>query len=673
MRGSTRTVLRISRRATGGDALPGWFTTVLYLALVWWAAAGIFALVLLWTHSYHAVTCAVIASAIAAAAWPFRPRARADETRAHGPAIAAVAIALALLAVAGISHSEHLLTDRDPAIYINTGRSIARTHALRPLVSASPFDDPRAFTSKTAGFDVYNHRLQTNFLAFLPALLALGWSAGGDTGMLALPALLGALGLLALYALGTKVVGPRWALLGPALLVLAPLQTWFARDAYTEVPLQFFALGGLWLYLQSRDGGGPVAGAIAGIVLGTVMFVRIDALAILVAIPAALVIEFFRAARLEPAARRRRRGATVTFAVAVTVTTLAGARTSQRLSPNYVSDLGSQLHQLELAFAAGVVVAFGIIVVHRVLPGIGHWISRSNLLLWIAGAATVVIAFYAFDDRPQANAPPVFSSRRAHNAFYQSASFRWFAWYLGVATLVFIVMGFIVLGVHAVRTDSPAFFVLAATVPMTVLYIARPSVAPDQLWAMRRYLPVVLPGMTIAAAAAAIWVTSTVDALWPRLRALTVVVILAAMLIPAALAGKPLIGAKMQGGALDAIHELCRVAGPDAAIAVDPGQFLGAELPQPLRGFCGVPVASITTRGTSISLTDYAARFKAAGRQLYLLTASPRTVHVEAPDSTQVAHVTIPDSAEPDRTLAHRPDRYSPRPVDMYLYRLNSE
>ena len=67
-------------------------------------------------------------------------------------------------------------------------------------------------------------------------------------------------------------------------------------------------------------------------------------------------------------------------------------------------------------------------------------------------------------------------------------------------------IGFIVLGVRAVRTDSPAFFVLAATVPMTVLYIARPSIAPDHLWAMRRYLPVVLPGMTIAAAAAAIWV-----------------------------------------------------------------------------------------------------------------------------------------------------------------------
>ena len=645
---------------------------MLYSALVWWAVAGTFALVLLWRHSYHAVTCAVVATVITVVAWPFRPRAPAEETRAHGPAIAAVAIALALLAVAGISHSEHLLTDRDPAIYINTGRSIARTHALRPSVPASPFDDPRTFTSKTAGFDVSNHRLQTNFFAFLPALLALGWSAGGDTGMLVLPALLGALGLLALYALGSNVVGPRWALLGLALLVLAPLQTWFARDAYTELPLQMFALGGIWLYLESREHGGAVAGAIAGLVLGTVMIVRIDALAILIAIPAALVVEYFRAAALEPEARRGRRSATVAFAIAVAVAAYAGTRLSQRLSPNYVSDLGSELHELQLAFAAGVVVAVGIVVVHRIFPGIGRWISRSNLLLWISGAATVAIAFYAFHDRPRTGRPPVFPTRAAHNAFYASASFRWFSWYFGVATLVFIVMGFIVLGVRAVRTDSSAFFLLAATVPMTVLYIARPSIAPDHLWAMRRYLPVVLPGMTIAAAAAAIWTTSTIDALWPRLRAPAVVAVVAAMLIPAALAGKPLIGAKMQGGALDAIHEVCRVAGPHAAIAVDPGLFLGAELPQPIRGFCGVPVASLTPGGTSTALTEYAAKFEAAGRRLYLLTAYPRTAHIEAPNSTRVAHVTIADSHEPARTLDHRPDGYTPRPVDIYLYRLNS-
>ena len=60
------------------------------------------------------------------AALPFRPRSGDPaEGAAHGPALAAVAIALAFLALAGLSHSQHILADRDPAVYINTGRSIA--------------------------------------------------------------------------------------------------------------------------------------------------------------------------------------------------------------------------------------------------------------------------------------------------------------------------------------------------------------------------------------------------------------------------------------------------------------------------------------------------------------------------------------------------------------------
>jgi len=232
-------------RHAGVDELPAWFSFGLYAALVWCATAGMSALILLWWGKYHPVTCSVIATGATAAAWPFRPGRRAGARQAHGPAIAALAIALVLLTLAGAAHSEHLFTDRDPSVYINTGRSIAGTHRAHPQLVSGPFDDSRAFTSKSVGFTIRSHRIYPNFLMFLPALLALGWSVGGNTGLLLVPALLGALALLALYALGTTVVGPRWALVGPVMLVLAPLQSWFSRDAYAELPVEFLALGGL--------------------------------------------------------------------------------------------------------------------------------------------------------------------------------------------------------------------------------------------------------------------------------------------------------------------------------------------------------------------------------------------------------------------------------------------
>jgi len=294
-------------RFVGGDVLPAWYSNGLYVALIFCVTATVTALVTLTKTKYSPLLCLIVAIAATAGAWHFRPRPAASQTRAHGPAVAALAIGLALLAVAGHYHSEHILTDRDPAVYINTGRSIARNHRVRPILAPGPFDNRNYFATHVAGFQVSDHQVFSSFLNFLPVMLAFGWSIGGDTGLLLVPAILGALGMLALYALASTVVGPRWALLGPALLTLAPLQSWFARDAYAELPMEFLALGGLWLFIEARRNGAVAAGVISGFVIGSMTMVRIDALAILIALPPALTVEWLRASDLEPDAGRRRR------------------------------------------------------------------------------------------------------------------------------------------------------------------------------------------------------------------------------------------------------------------------------------------------------------------------------------------------------------------------------
>ena len=667
-----------TRRIVGGDALPAWFSNGLYGAVIWCVTSGVTALVTLTRTKYSPLFCAIVATAATAAAWPFRPRAQKTEARAHGPAVAAVAIALALLVVAGHYHSEHVLTDRDPAVYINTGRSIARNHRVRPILPNSPLDNRNYFATHVAGFQVADHQVFSSFLDFLPVLLAFGWSVGGDTGLLLVPAMLGALGLLALYALGSTVVGPRWALLGPALLTLAPLQSWFARDAYAELPFQLLALGGLWLFIAARRNGGAVAGLIAGFVLGAMTFVRIDALAILIALPPALAIEYLRASTLEAAARRRRRQVIGSFAGAVALTAYAGLRVSHRLTPGYVTNLQHNLHLLELACAAGALAAIAIVTIHHLRAGIGQRVSHSDIALWVGGALTVAVAVYAYKFRPRGGPAPAIASptmtaaaRKALDVFLFSASFRWFAWYLGTFTLVLIVAGFIVLGVRATRTDSPAFVILAAAVPVTILYIARPSVSPDQLWAMRRYLPIVLPVMTIAAAAAAIWATTVIGA-WRRyLRAPAIALVVAAALIPAAAAGKPLAGAQMQAGALDAVHEICRITGPDAAIAVEPLRLLAAELPQTLRTFCGVQAAGVKDNIAIPPAVQQ--RLKDFHLKLYIAAAYPlEGLHIDK-GAVLVAHLVVADSREPERSLGRKARRFSPRPVEVFLYRVDSD
>ena len=449
-------------------------------------------------------------------------------------------------------------------------------------------------------------------------------------------------------------------------------------DAFAELPLELLALGGLWLLLEAWRRGGAPQGAIAGVVLGATAFVRIDALAMVVALPAALAVEYLRAAGTEPNARRRRRAALCSFVIALGATAVGGMVVSHGLRARYLTDLRDNVRHLELGVAVGVVVAAGVLAGHRIRAGIGHRIARNDVVIAGGAAITIAIAVYAYVWRPRTGTPPTLPppgparavARKALYAFYDSASLHWFAWYLGIFTVVLAVAGLVLLGTRAARGDSPALIVLAAALPMTLLYIARPSIGPDQLWAMRRFLPIVLPLVTIAAAAAARWSTARVGAWRPYLRAPFALALLAATLVPAAVSGLPFAGAQTQGGALDAVHELCRAAGPRAAIGVEPYDLLGAELPQTLRGFCGVPAAEILP-ASPIPLATYARQWNDAGRRLFVVSAAREPVLAAAPGAVEVEHVVVADAREPERSSGRRPKRYTPRPVGAWLYRVD--
>ena len=210
--------------------LPRWFAAPLAGAVVWCATAGSIGMVLLYADSYApgpVIGGATAAALAVGAGCAFAARGRADRAT-HVAAAGAVVLALALGALAGAFHSEHLLVDRDPAVYVNTGRSIARTHELNPVVVSGEFADANRYSGSSPSVGVARTRARPGFFHMLPVLLAVGWSIGGDQGLLVVPAFLGALGVLALFALASHVVGARAALLACAVFTLAPLQLWFA-------------------------------------------------------------------------------------------------------------------------------------------------------------------------------------------------------------------------------------------------------------------------------------------------------------------------------------------------------------------------------------------------------------------------------------------------------------
>jgi hypothetical protein len=356
---------------------------------------------MLWVDAYRPLPCYVLGTLGGALSAVVRPRPEPGRRAAHLPAVAAVVSALALLVVCGAFRSEHLLTDRDPGAYVNAGRSIAREQALRSHPYVGPFADRRAFSQGSAGVVApRTDYVVPNFLHFLPVLLALGWSAGGDNGLLLVPAILGALGLLALYALASTVVGPRWALLPPLLLGLAPLQSWFARDAYSELPTQLLALAGLWAFVHAcRRGSGGLA-VVAGFLLGTTLLPRVDSPVLFVGLPLALAVLWERTDEADSGTRGPRRLAIGTFTVTLALTAYVADRLTRKLSYGYVWANWSSTRGLWWALLGSTAVAVVGLVVHRIRPGIGRRIVRSPVVLGVGIAAYVAVVVWTYALRP---------------------------------------------------------------------------------------------------------------------------------------------------------------------------------------------------------------------------------------------------------------------------------
>ena len=667
------------RRSAAGRAptpperlLPTWLVVGLVGAVVAVATAGAVGVTLLAVGWYEPLvvgaSAIVAASAVAiAASRGLGRRANAD----HRAAMAAVGLVLVFFGFAGALHSEHLLTDRDPAIYISSGRSIARTHELTPEVPDGPFKSP--------AFGNIGSRYGSNFFPMLPVLLAMGWSIGGELGMLLVGPLLGALGLLAFYALASRVLGPRRGMLALALLVLEPLQLWFARDAYSELIVQVVVLGGLWLYLEARARGRIGLAAVGGALVASSALARVDALAIVVGSLGLVAAEWLRSDSEAVPTRARR--VVAAFGGGLVAVTLAGLVLTHKLASGYIKALGDEYRPLVAALGAAGVAMIAVIVVHRLRPGFGRWLASRRSLFPLAVTAAAAVALWAYVWRPDpAHDLPVVKSypislalRSAVDNWYYSRSLHWFSWYFGVAGIIVAFVGFVLIASRARRGNGAAATVFLVVVPVMVMYIARPSIAPDQPWAMRRFLPVVIPGIAIA-------VTFALTAGWRAARrargtavrqvagaAVGAVALLVA--VPTASAALPFARARVQHGAVSAVNDICRTTGPDTAVLVYGHAFLNIELPQPIRAFCGVPVGASST----VDLQQLAQTWHQLGRRLVVVTAVPAAVEHLAPRAKVVGHVTVADDHDLEKPVDHAPRRSAPTIADIWILEIPPE
>jgi hypothetical protein len=252
----------------------------------------------------------LVAALAALLALLFRCRLGPPLPRPQGAA--EVVPALVVLAVSFALHarpSEYLLGGRDPGVYVAAMAHIGRTGGIAyvdPVVLSVPAQDVRLFYrnpddsdytwGRFSGFRLerpQTGRVVPEFFHVFPAFGAFLFQAMGVKGALATPPIFGVLGTLGAFFVFRRLFGPAAALLGALLLGVNVVQVWFARYPVSEGFSQFLLFLGTLALLHWEERGGAAFGALAGAAMGLSLLVRIDS--VLVLLPLGLYLMIRRA------------------------------------------------------------------------------------------------------------------------------------------------------------------------------------------------------------------------------------------------------------------------------------------------------------------------------------------------------------------------------------------
>jgi hypothetical protein len=243
-------------------------------------------------------------------------------------------------------------------------------------------------------------RVVPEFFHLFMAFGAYLFQSMGTKGALATPPVFGILGTLAVFFALRRVFSESVALVATLLLAINVLQVWFARYPVSEPMSQFLLFLGLLAFVCWEDTGSPAYGALAGAAMGLSLLVRIDSLLLVAPLLAYFLL---RRARRDlswfPAAP---------FLIAFGLLALHGAVHSAIWSRKYALAIAKRDYwnqPLWVWIAAPALVVAGALLFERIGPDVLRRISaRPARLRAGLSCALVLAAAYAYFLRPQLSA-----------------------------------------------------------------------------------------------------------------------------------------------------------------------------------------------------------------------------------------------------------------------------
>ncbi|GLU49624.1 hypothetical protein [Nocardiopsis ansamitocini] len=580
------------------------------------------------------------------------PEPESDDTP-WWPVVLVLVIVVAFAVVQIVYHSEQFVIRRDAASYAQYTAWIAQNGFLpipqhRELIAG---DYPGLSYNSLAYYQV-DDVVWPQFLAGAPLVYALGYWAGGLNGMVVVPPIIGALGVLTLAGLTARLVGARWAPLAALLLAVTLPQQWVSRSTYSEPVAQVLLFGALVLAYEALARRTPARGRwgsphalalAAGLAFGLALLVRIDGIRDILP-----VIGFLGLLLLA------RRGQALPMAIGLAVGAGYGLVAGFVLSRPYLEYLSASLDPL-LLLAGGVIALTVLATIVLWRRGVPRFDRPGWLPTGLAVAVIVVMTGFAVR--------PLLFTQRGHgddatglyigqvqeiegllvdpHRTYEEMSLYWVGWYVGLAAVLLATLGVALLLRRVAMRGQPQWvlplMVLLWTVATT---LARPAITPDHPWASRRLIVLVIPAFILFAVWFLSWATRYLREHPARVPEWAVSGVAAvgaiALLVPTAVTAGGIMTYRTDVGSVAATERTCAAIGPDSSVViVDPST--ASKFMQLIRGMCGVPTAHLNDPDP-VSVREVVEQIHSRNRTAVLAAAGPELIEPYLPAGTVPTH-----------------------------------
>lgn len=404
-----------------------------------------------------------------------------------------IAMPLALVALGlylFFPSSEYVMGGKDPGTYMNEGIQIGQRGSLTihdPTLAAVPEGFRALFLTEDQGEIQKGLNQGVRFMGFFvtdrsrgevmgqfphafPAWIAIGYGLDGLRGARGAVGVWAILGLLAVYFAGARFVGRFPAFIGAVFLAINVAEVWYSRYPNSEVIQQALLFAALLALARAYRDDDRFFAPVAAILLGTLLFVRLDSLVILASVGAGLLLLIADGKRLG-------------WSFLVPLMTLLAVAVAYFTGPmrayaDIAMALAGGVRALFLLLAALFVTGLAVRGTLGRRPG---WIQAAQP--WVPrvlAAFVVAAAVYAFFLREPVGRLAV------HDAY----ALRAFAWYVGPLGLFAAVAGFTAVAWSRFWKD-PVLLTAGALVSAFFFYKIR--IVPENFWQARRYLALILP------------------------------------------------------------------------------------------------------------------------------------------------------------------------------------